>query len=242
MEAKSAAPNSCVIIADLDGVVRYATFSACHLLGLTDYEAANHTVDEIAHKISANFSWTELYTEISSGQQVELESTFVSPVGYRGRLHLHAHPVYDLSKVLTSAVLLLEVLLKPSLTSLDKPTFDFAGKYATTSLTYERGRELFLEMDRIVRSEDLFRTRRFTVSALAQRLNTNTQYLSHVINHFCNEPFPNYINRLRIQWMAAEKLSDAPSNTPPLWREAGFGSYSAYYRALKQIRELVSVG
>ncbi len=234
--AMSLAPKSCVIICDLDGVIRYATFSACRLLGLSDYEAANHTVDEVAGKLSAKFRWSSIAAVIAGGRGYELDCSFVSPIGHRGSLHLHAHPVFDLDQRLSSTVIVLEVLPAARVPVQEKPSFTFADRYATTSLTYERGRELFLELDRVVRSEELFRTSRLTVAALAQKLSTNTQYLSHVINYFCNERFPNYINRLRIQWMSAEKRSRPRDDHAHLWREAGFGSYSAYHRAYKQIR------
>ncbi len=232
------APKSCVLIADRGGVVRYATFSACRLLGLADYEAANLTVDEVAQKLNAKFSWGDIRARVRGGVNLELDAAFVSPVGYRGHLHLHAHPVFDLSEQFSSIVVVLEVLPKDHFELNSRPSFDFAGRYATTSLSYERGREIFLRMDRLVRSEDLFRKSRLTVGGLAQKLNTNTQYLSHVINYFCNERFPNYINRLRIQWMAAQQLqSRLPEQSAP-WKEAGFGSYSAYHRALKQLRSV----
>ena len=233
--------KSCVLVTDREGVIRFATFSACRLFGLSDYEATNMHFDDVVEQIRADLSWEEIAGATDGDDAiVERIAAFTSPIGYRGRLHLEAHAVDTLDNVRTSYVVLLEVLPKQRSPELVKESFDFAGKYATTSLTYERGRELFLRMDRLVREEELFRKSKLSVSSLAQQLNTNTQYLSHVVNYFCGERFPSYINRMRLQWMATHLAESGHARRSGLWREAGFGSYSAYHRALKQLKELAS--
>ena len=230
--------KSCVLVTDVEGVIRFATFSACRLFGLSDLDATNMHLDEVLEQIQADIAWDQVAgaRDGTRGTSVDATSTFTSPVGYRGNMNLHAHPVYDLDDHLSSYVILLEILPKQRKFPDAKQGFDFSGKYATTSLTYERGRELFLKMDRLVRNEELFRKSKLSVSSLAQQLNTNTQYLSHVVNYFCGERFPSYVNRLRIQWMAANTGPSERKRTG-MWREAGFGSYSAYHRALKQLKE-----
>ena len=230
--------NSCVLITDTEGIVRYATFTACRLFGLSDYEATNEHFAKVAKQISAKLPWLPIASALEAGEVVEETTGFTSPVGYRGLMHLHGHPVVSVDEVVRSYVFVLEVLPEEHTAAPKTRQFDFAGKYSTTSLTYERGRELFLRMDQLVRDEELFRKTKLSVSSLAQQLNTNTQYLSHVINYFCGERFPSYVNRLRIQWMA-NHLGDAGGRrSSGQWREAGFGSYSAYHRALKQLKSL----
>lgn len=231
----AAAHKSCVLVTDLEGVIRFATFSACRLFGLSDYEATNMHFDEVTDQIKANISWTRIADGLAARELIDMTTSFTSPVGYRGRMHLQAHPVFGMDDKASSFVVLLEILPKERKVTDSNQGYDFSGKYATTSLTYERGRELFLRMDRLVREEELFRKRKLSVSSLAQQLNTNTQYLSHVVNYFCGERFPSYVNRLRIQWMAANAGSGDRKRTG-VWREAGFGSYSAYHRALKQLK------
>ena len=232
----AAANKSCVLVTDPVGVIRFATFSACRLFGLSDYEATDMHFDDVIDQIHAEVKWASIAGHCKEGDVVDHTSPFTSPVGYRGRMHLQAHPVYDLEENLTSFVVMLDILPKERKYPASKRGFDFSGKYATTSLTYERGRELFLKMDKLVRNEELFRKSKLSVSSLAQQLNTNTQYLSHVVNYFCGERFPSYVNRLRIQWMAANSTSANQKRTG-MWREAGFGSYSAYHRALKQLKQ-----
>lgn len=228
--------KSCVLVTDLGGVIRFATFSACRLFGLSDYEATNMHFDEVAKQIKADVEWSLIARALESRDAVEKTAAFTSPVGYLGRLHLQAHPVFGLDDAPSSFVVLLEVLPKQRKVIEAGRGYDFSGKYATTSLTYERGRELFLKMDRLVREEELFRKSKLSVSSLAQQLNTNTQYLSHVVNYFCGERFPSYVNRLRIQWISAH-AGDRDKKRTGMWREAGFGSYSAYHRALKQLKQ-----
>ena len=233
--------KSCVLVTDLGGVIRFATFSACRLFGLSDYEATDMHFDDVAEQIHADLDWEELVGDPAACETVvERETAFTSPVGYRGRLSLQAHAVCNLEDEPTSYVVLLDILPRTAKTQPGRESHAFAGKYATTSLTYERGRELFLRMDKLVREEELFRGSRLSVSSLAQHLNTNTQYLSHVVNYFCGERFPSYINRLRVQWMNTELAKSSKRRKTGMWREAGFGSYSAYHRALKQLKQHAS--
>lgn len=86
-------------------------------------------------------------------------------------------------------------------------------------------------MDLVVREQEFYRQNKATVSKLAQLMCTSTQYLSHIINYFCGESFPNYINRLRLQWMSQHGNPLLHTRQSALWGEAGSGSYSAYHRA-----------
>ena len=229
--------KSCVLVTDPNGVIRFATFSACRLFGLSDVDATNMHFDDVFRQIQAEIRWAQIAGVGERDGSIGATSPFTSPIGYRGHVNLQAHPVYGLDDAPDSYVVLLEILPKQRKFPDTKQSYDFSGKYATTSLTYERGRELFLKMDRLVRNEELFRKSKLSVSSLAQQLNTNTQYLSHVVNYFCGERFPSYVNRLRIQWMAKHLEATKQRRRSGLWREAGFGSYSAYHRALKQLKE-----
>ena len=84
----------------------------------------------------------------------------------------------------------------------------------------------------------LFNNKNMSLSYLAAKLNTNTKYLSHVINQHKKEDFKNYINRLRINYII-NKLHHEPNyrkyKISTLSDECGFSSHSKFTTIFKSI-------
>ncbi|MCX8524664.1 tetratricopeptide repeat protein [Chryseobacterium formosus] len=76
---------------------------------------------------------------------------------------------------------------------------------------------------------------------LASYCETNTKYLSYVINHFKRKDFNNYINELRINFIL-EKLQTEPKyqkyKIASLAEEAGFSSQSKFAGAFKKVTHI----
>lgn len=110
----------------------------------------------------------------------------------------------------------------------------FAAAYGGSSLTFERGQAYYAELERIMNVERLYRDPKLTIGSLARRLGTNTQYLSQVVNYFAGLRFSTYVNNLRLESMALRLAAGERLASDVAWADAGFGSYSAFYRALKR--------
>lgn len=84
----------------------------------------------------------------------------------------------------------------------------------------------------------LFTDSSLTMQALAIKLNTNTKYLSDVINNKKNKNFKTYLNELRIGYIT-EKLKSNPAylnyKTSYLAKESGFTSRSSFTVIFKNI-------
>ncbi|WP_222165848.1 helix-turn-helix domain-containing protein [Edaphocola aurantiacus] len=87
----------------------------------------------------------------------------------------------------------------------------------------------------------LFTDRNMSLSYLATHINTNTKYLSRVINQHKQKDFNGYINELRVNYIIVQLNSD------PVWRkykistladEAGFSSHSKFATVFKSITGL----
>ena len=73
---------------------------------------------------------------------------------------------------------------------------------------------------------------------LAGMLNTNTKYLSHVLNTYLNKDFNSYINELRIRYIIAKiEQNDVFKNykISYLAEEAGFSSHSKFSAIFKSV-------
>jgi len=77
-----------------------------------------------------------------------------------------------------------------------------------------------------------------SLNLLAENLNTNTKYLSEIINTYKNKNFHSYINELRINYII-NKLKNNPVylkyKVSHLAEEAGFSSHSLFSTVFKQV-------
>ena len=77
----------------------------------------------------------------------------------------------------------------------------------------------------------------FNINVLAKKLNTNSTYLSYIINKESNQSFKQYITQLRIEYLI-EKLKSDPKyrnyTIKSLGEEIGYRNASAFARAFKK--------
>lgn len=83
-----------------------------------------------------------------------------------------------------------------------------------------------------------FTDKQFSLPMLAGMLNTNTKYLSHVLNTYLNKDFNSYINELRIKYIIEkietnEKFKNYKLSV--LAEECGFSSHSKFSAVFKSV-------
>ena len=87
-------------------------------------------------------------------------------------------------------------------------------------------------------SNDEYLDSEISLNLLAENLNTNTKYLSEIINTYKNKNFHSYINELRINYII-NKLKNNPVylkyKVSHLAEEAGFSSHSLFSTVFKQV-------
>ncbi|WP_158871347.1 helix-turn-helix domain-containing protein [Maribellus comscasis] len=98
---------------------------------------------------------------------------------------------------------------------------------------YKRLKELF-EKDKIYKQADI------SIINLAKMLNTNTSYLSSIINHHFEEPFKTIVNKYRINEVRRILGSSEYNNysIEGIAEEVGYKSRSTFYQSFKQITGL----
>lgn len=105
-----------------------------------------------------------------------------------------------------------------------------------SSLTDDMQQQIWTSLNNLMISEKLYLDSSIKLSSLAGRLNTNTSYLSKVINEQSKENFCNYLNQLRIR--EAQTLLSNPENQylsiEGIAQTVGFNSKSAFNSAFKK--------
>ncbi len=82
-----------------------------------------------------------------------------------------------------------------------------------------------------------FLKKNISITSLAKEINTNTRYLSKVINHHKHKSFTNYINELRVQY-SVEQLKESATlknyTIQGVAEEMGFNSAESFSSAFKK--------
>lgn len=87
---------------------------------------------------------------------------------------------------------------------------------------------------------DLYNNKGMSLSFLAGELNTNTKYLSYVINQHKSADFKSYINRLRIKYIVDKLINDEKYRQYKisiLADECGFSSHSKFAAVFKAVTD-----
>ncbi len=111
------------------------------------------------------------------------------------------------------------------------------GLSPTTSLKKE---EICTHITTLI-NEEFYLDKEITLLKMAKIANTNSSYLSKIINEDYDKSFTNFINDLRISY-TLKKLESSPEyrklTIEHIGENAGFSSSNAFYRAFKRYTEL----
>ena len=95
---------------------------------------------------------------------------------------------------------------------------------------------LVVQLNRLLQSEKVYLDPNLTLAGLAEKLGTNTSYLSRIFNEQYNIGFNDYINELRVKetcrLLKAKK--DKNITIDPILSNSGFSSRSPFYNAFKK--------
>jgi len=96
--------------------------------------------------------------------------------------------------------------------------------------------EILLELKRLINKERIYKDRDLNLSNLAEKLNTNTTYLSNIINNRFGMNFKSLINNKRIDEARKLLVAEEYSNfsIEGIANEVGFQSRSSFYQTFKQ--------
>jgi PAS domain S-box-containing protein len=110
-------------------------------------------------------------------------------------------------------------------------------KYASSSLKGVEEIQLYERLCLLVESEMLYLDPNLSLRNVADRLNTNTKYLSQVVNHQSENNFQHFVNTYRVR-AVKDKIQDKAHLHLTLYgiaRQCGFKNKSTFYKVFKEI-------
>lgn len=145
------------------------------------------------------------------------------------------HPVFDCQHNLTNFIAF-EIDGNKDESDLI-PLLNLSEKYRTSSLKGADEMRLFYKLKQAMDIEELYLNPDLTLREVAEKLSTNTKYLSQAINNQLGINFQQYVNNFRIN-KVKEKILDEGLNNLTLFgiaRLCGFKNKSTFYKVFKEV-------
>lgn len=177
----------------------------------------------------------------------QIRQGLVNEVPFRGEItnyrkngeeylcRLVIHPVYDDHQQLTNYIAF-EVDGNTVQEELPIPMLNLEEKYSSSSLKGIDEIRLYLEMKALIEENQLYIDPNLSLRGVAEMLDTNTKYLSQVVNHKAHCNFQQFVNRYRID-AVKEKIKDSKYSNLTLFgiaRQCGFKNKSTFYKVFKE--------
>jgi PAS domain S-box-containing protein len=118
----------------------------------------------------------------------------------------------------------------------DVPLLQLDGKYRSSSLKGVEELKLFLRLKSLLEEERPYLKPDLSLKQLADRLHTNTKYLSQVVNHQSGLNFQQFINEYRVAEVKA-KIGDPVFAHLTLYgiaMQCGFKNKSTFFKVFKE--------
>ena len=117
------------------------------------------------------------------------------------------------------------------------PLMQLSEKYTSSSLRGLDEMKLYYQLQKLLEDEKLYLNPDLSLRQLADRLATNTKYLSQVVNHLAGSNFQYYLNTFRIKEVKAKILNPEYKNLTlfGIALQCGFKNKSTFYKVFKEI-------
>jgi PAS domain S-box-containing protein len=119
----------------------------------------------------------------------------------------------------------------------EMPLMSLSQKYSSSSLKGVEEVKLYFKLKDLLQKEKLYLDPNLSLKDVADRLATNTKYLSQVVNNHSGKNFQHFINNYRVA-EAKKQIMDANNNNLTLYGialECGFKNKSTFYKVFKEI-------
>ena len=158
--------------------------------------------------------------------------------GEKYECKLVIHPVFDENQNLSNFVAFEvdggEVPDDTAITAMQ-----LTEKYRTSSLRGDESISLFHKLERLFEEEKPYLDSKINLRDLADRLKTNTKYLSQVVNFHAKTNLQQFINRYRVEEAKRKMLSEDYGNLTlyGIAMQCGFKNKSTFYKVFKQLTD-----
>ncbi len=146
------------------------------------------------------------------------------------------HPVFDRNQELINFIAF-EVDGNLVADESSIPLMNLSEKYRSSSLRSIDEIKLFDQLKQLLEKDKLYLNAELSLKVVTDLLNTNTKYLSQVVNHQAGLNFQQFINLYRVEEAKRKIVNDSLSNLTlyGIALQCGFKNKSTFYKVFKEI-------
>jgi len=146
------------------------------------------------------------------------------------------HPIFNENRALTNFIAF-EVDGNVVEEEEDIPLLQISEKYSTSSLKGIEEMKLYYKLKVMMETEKPYLDPKLTLKEVADRLSTNTKYLSQVVNHHVGTNFQNFLNLYRVNEAKEKIINEELSNLTlfGIALQCGFKNKSTFYKVFKEL-------
>jgi PAS domain S-box-containing protein len=146
------------------------------------------------------------------------------------------HPVFDRNQELTNFIAF-EVDGNLVADEFNIPLMNLSEKYRSSSLRSIDEIKLYDQLKQLLEADKLYLNPELSLKTVADLLNTNTKYLSQVVNHQAGINFQQFINLYRVKEAKHKIVKDSFSNLTlyGIALQCGFKNKSTFYKVFKEV-------
>lgn len=146
------------------------------------------------------------------------------------------HPVFNRNNELINFIAF-EVEGDGDLDDETIPLLNLSEKYRSSSLRGIDEIKLYNQLKKLMEVDKLYLSADLTLKTLADLLDTNTKYLSQVVNHQAGLNFQQFVNYYRVDEAKRKIITDSLSNLTlyGIALQCGFKNKSTFYKVFKEL-------
>jgi PAS domain S-box-containing protein len=205
---------------------------------ITGYSLPEVVGKSPGHLLQGPASETEAVQKIRQGLKSQMpfrgEITNYRKNGEEYLCRLVIHPVFDNNQTLTNFIAF-EVDGNAVTEEVALPLLQLEEKYSSSSLKVAEEIKLYFQLKELIEHEQLYLDSGLTLKEVADRLHTNTKYLSQVVNHHVGTNFQTFINQFRIKEVK-QKIQEEKYDNLTLFGialQCGFKNKSTFYKVFR---------
>lgn len=229
-----------VILTDAKRRILWVNDDFTHITGYTYEEAIGRVPGNLLQgPLTEEEAIEQIRTGLRNMVSVKSDITNYRKNGSSYLCKLVIHPVFANEKELTNFIAF-EVDGDEVGEDADIPLLDINQKYRSSSLKGIDELKLYSRIRAILEIEELYLDPSLSLKTLADKLDTNTKYLSQVVNHCSGHNFQQFINTYRIERVKYQ-LNEGAHEFLTLFgvaQQCGFKNKSTFYKVFKDITGL----
>ncbi|AEE54114.1 helix-turn-helix domain-containing protein [Haliscomenobacter hydrossis] len=146
------------------------------------------------------------------------------------------HPVFNRNHELINFIAF-EVEGGGNLDDESIPLLNLSEKYRSSSLRAIDEIKLYNQLKKLMEVDKLYLSADLTLKTVADLLDTNTKYLSQVVNHQAGLNFQQFVNFYRVDEAKCKIIKDSLSNLTlyGIALQCGFKNKSTFYKVFKEL-------